>query len=367
MGTPIVRVFTLDEIDSDGLSGRFDDPSGHIRMCDATWAEMVRANPAAQGPDLTMLLALDGDRVVGRLGFHAGTAWVRGARHRIHWMDGYFLDEAYRNSGVGGLIMLQASARCKSILACGGPSDAAQKLYKAAGMKEIGPLRRWLHFPRGIGPARKVLGAGPLAAAASPLAGAALRAFYASRRRGERPRLSYRRVERFDQQIDALQASPPLPCFPRDAATLNWALSYRRLRAFEVRRAESGPLIGYVLLKRNRMDLSAHGLGTLTTGWLVDHVLATPTPAEKRDLVLFVIDHFRADPGDGSSDDERGPVDVIDVQTFDPEVDAACRSLGMVHKGGLRVLFRPPPGVALPQDGRWFLTAAAGDMLLAPP
>lgn len=365
MGNVTVRVFTLDQIGPEGLTGLFADPNGHIAMCDGKWAGMVRSNPHAQPGDLTMLLALDDQTVVGRLGFFAHSVSIAGKSHRVHYMDGYFLDEAYRTSGVGGLIMLQASARCKSILACGGPSESAQKLYKAAGLKEIGPLRRWIYFTRGIGPARKVLGPGPLAAIASPFAGLSLRAMYFSRRKGARPRLAYTPVTAFSPEVDSLYNGFQLPHFPRTSSMLNWALNNRDLSAFELR---DGPrLVGYLLLKRNTMNLSQHGLGTLRVGWVVDYFLSEPTPQNKRDLAMFVIDHFRSIPGDGRSEEARGHVDVVDFQTLDPEMDGICRSLGMVHRGGLRVLFRPPPGVALPEDGRWFLTAASGDMLLAPP
>lgn len=365
MGKITVRVFTLDQIGPEGLSTQFADPHRHIAMCDGAWIKMIRANPAARGDDLAMLLALDDETVVGRLGFHAGAATIAGKQHRIHWMDGYFLDESYRSSGVGGLIMLQASARCKSILACGGPSENAQKLYKAAGLKELGPLRRWVYFTSGIAPARKIFGESVRTRLVAPLAGGLLRGYYLTRRRGARSRLTYQSVERFTSELDAIHANPPQSYFPRDAATLNWALAHRRLKGFEIRRDQQ--IVGYVLLKRNRIDFTQHGLGHLTAGWMVDYYLADATDTSKQDLALFVIDYFRSTPGDGTSQDEQGIVDVVDLQSLDPAFDRICRSLGLLHKGGLRVLFRPPPGVQLPPPEEWFITAAAGDMLLAPP
>jgi GNAT superfamily N-acetyltransferase len=372
MGKISVRVLTLDQIGPDGLRSLFADPHKYIAMCDATWAKMIRANPYAQGSDVAMILALDDETVVGRLGFHAATASVSGGKgvggqpSRIHWMDGYFLHKDYVTTGVGGLIMLQAAARCKSILACGGPSEAAQKLYKAAGMKEIGPLRRWVYFLTGVGPARKVFKAGPLASIAAPFAGVALRAFYAIKRRGARPSCTLVPVDRFDDTtIDNLYANFPLPHFPRSAATLNWALESRAIRPFMIHKGQQ--IVGYALLKRCALDATQHGLGRLTVGVLHDFFLAEATPDNKRDLVLLTIDHFRRDGAPRPGEDGGPRIDVVEVQALDPQLDAICKSLGMVHVGGLRVLFKPPPGVKLPEDGRWFLTASSGDMLLMPP
>jgi len=375
MGNLRVQALAISDITDDGLSSRFADPYGYIARNDAAWVRLLRENPHSQPTDLAILLAVqdgatpnDKPAIVGRLGLYAGPGVVRTATEskefRTFWMDGFFLGEEHRPSGIGGMIMLQAVARCKSLFACGGPSEDAQKLYKAAGMKEIGPLKRWVYFLKGRPPALKALKNPALASLAAPFAGAAFGVFYAIKRAGRRSSRTYAPVTQFSAELDSLPAST-FSRFPRDSRSLNWALRHRRIAGYEIR--DSGRLVGYALLKRSVLNAAQHGLGTLTVGALLDYSLADPSPANKLDLVLFAIDHFKRDKGDGDLPSEQGKVDLVEFQVFDPEFDTICKSLGMFHAGGLRVLFRPPPGIAITPETNWYLTHASSDMLLMAP
>lgn len=381
MGSLRVQALAVADIGDEGLTGRFDDPHGYIARNDATWARMLRENPFAQPTDLAILLAVEereGQKpaVVGRLGFYAGPGEIFDAAagkkdFRTFWMDGFFLAEAHRSSGIGGVIMLQGVARCKSLLACGGPSADAQKLYKAAGLKEIGPLKRWVGFNTGIGPARKVFKNAALAALAAPFASVAAKLVYAAKGANATPsRLEFKPVASFSSSLDTLVAQAAtqpgaLSRFPRDARSLNWAMKYRRLKAFEV--YEGGTLAGYALLKRSVLDATQHGLGTIVVGALLDYFLVNPSRANKRDLVLFTLGHFRRDRGDDDLPSEKGRVDVTEFQVFDADFDAICKGFGLMHAGGLRVLFRPAPTAPMTDATKWMFTHATSDMLLMTP
>jgi len=376
-----VQALTIADIPDDGLS-RYSDPFGYIARNDAAWVRLLRENPHAQPTDLAILLAVDESNadkpaVVGRLGFYAGPGILRAGSDekpfRTFWMDGFFLAESHRSSGIGGMIMLQAVAKCKSLFACGGPSEDAQKLYKAAGLRELGPLKRWVYFLNGRPPALKALKNLALASIAAPFAGIALRGYYgvkaltASRQSKIRPGAyfsGYQQVTQFSEAIDQLP-KPVASNFPRDARSLNWAMRHRRIAGFEI--FDGNGLVGYALLKRSIFDATQHGLGILKIGALLDYWLADPTPQAKFALAQFVIAHFQRDEGDGDLPSERGRVDVVEFQVFDPEFDRICKSLGMFHAGGLRVLLRPPPGITLAPDTSWFFTHASSDMLLMTP
>ncbi|MGH7242815.1 MAG: hypothetical protein ACREJD_05300 [Phycisphaerales bacterium] len=370
MGKIILKTFTLADIPPNGLLDLYEDPNGYLAPNNSAWVKLLRENPHAKPDDLVMLLAIDqeedgSESVVGRLGVLA-TAWsINGQEHRIHEMDGFFLDESRRQTGAGAMIILHAIARCKTMLACGGPSADAQKLYKAAGMKEIGPLKRWVYFLSGRPVAKKVLKSDFLANALSLPAGLAARAMYTLRGAQSRAKLEYKKVDRFDSRIDAVVAASRRSFFPRDSRVLNWALAHRRIKAFEV--SERGTLIGFVLLKRSILDATQHGLGRVCVGNVLDYFLADETRDRKRDLALFTLRHFESDPGDGDLPSEQGRVEVIEFQVFDPEFDAILKGMGLLHAGGLRVLFRPPPGASFDQNTPWFFTHASGDMLLMKP
>lgn len=370
MGKVILKTFTLADIPSDGLANRYADPHGYLATNTDAWVNLLRDNPNSEPTDLVMLLALDeqedgSSSVIGRLGVHA-TSWsIDGKEHRIHEMDGFFLDESRRQTGAGAMIILHAIARCKTMLACGGPSADAQKLYKAAGMKEIGPLKRWVYFRSGRPVARKVLKSETLANLFAFPIGLAARAVYTLRGARAKPKLEYKPVDRFDSRIDAIVATSRQSLFPRGSRVLNWALAHRRIKAFEI--LDRGTLIGYALLKRSILDANQHGLGSVCVGALLDYFIADADAGRKKDLALFVMRHFESDRGDGDLASERGLVEVIEIQVFDPEFDAILKGMGLVHAGGLRVLFRPPPGTAFDDRTPWFFTHASGDMLLMRP
>ncbi|MBX3390312.1 MAG: hypothetical protein KF691_12760 [Phycisphaeraceae bacterium] len=370
MGKVILKTHTLADIPPEGIASRYADPHGYLASNTSEWVRLLHDNPHAQPNDLVMLLALDQEEdgsaeVVGRLGVHATTWSIDGKVHRIHEMDGFFLDETRRQTGAGAMIILNAIARCKTMLACGGPSAAAQKLYKAAGMREIGPLKRWVCFLSGRPVARKLFKSETLAKIFALPIGVSARVLYAFRGARAQPKLEYKAVDRFDSRIDAIVLASKHSYFPRDSRVLNWALAHRRIKAFEI--FDKGSLIGYALLKRSILDATQHGLGRVSVGALLDYFIADIDGPRKRDLALFVLRHFDSDQGDGDLASERGRVEVVELQVFDPEFDAILKRMGLVHAGGLRVLFRPPPGTSFDEQTPWFFTHASGDMLLMRP
>ncbi len=79
-----------------------------------------------------------------------------------------------------------------------------------------------------------------------------------------------------------------------------------------------------------------------------------PPAGDAEELVSFIIDHFRA-----------LSVDVLQIQASTPGLAAACERRGMLHKGGNRVHFKPPPGrPASFEPSTWHYTVGEGDVLL---
>ena len=350
-----IRAFRIHEFETNAsVLSQFADPRGYLAHVTPAWVELLRTNPFAQPSDLALVLALDGERVVGRLGFYAAQVSLAGQLHRTYWMQGFFLDEAYRTSGAGGMLILPAISSLKCLIGAGGSAPETLRLYQTLKFVTPGPLKRYLHFYR-VAPITMKLARQPALAKGAALAATPLLKLYNRyhvRRLGGVPRLTYRPVERFDQRIDELLAAEPRHFFPRGSALLNWLLTHRPLTAFEI--YEQDRLLGYCLLNRTeRGAIAQYNIPPTTSGSLLDYYLPAEAVEAKRDLLLFSVDYF--------SDKE---VDYLECQVFDQGMPEHCRRLGMLQVGGFSVNFKPPRGQQVAATDPWFLTFGTGDVLL---
>ena len=357
VGDVAIRSFTVKEVAQQAETlASYANPHGHVPSPLGPYNDLLQTNPARLAGDLALVLALDNDRAVGRLGFYAGRALCHGEHHRVLWLDGFFLDPAYHETGVGGMLLMRALSTRMGLLASGGPSEETQKVYRRAGFRELPPLQRFLFFYRPRVLAEKALGKGIPARLVSAIA----HPFFSTIPRlpmllsdGVRE-MELRRVAAFDAALDELPIAPSLNRFPRDAATLNWALTARPLFAMQAYHREE--LLGYALLQlRHARGGGFHNLPEMTIGRLLDYSLGShhDNKATRRTLLTSCI-RFLA---------KRG-ADVFECQVNDPEMKAACRSLWMVSLGGHKVFYRPAPGQRLSQDANWFLTHATSDSLI---
>lgn len=348
---------TLLDLRSDrNLLHRYLDPHGYLRHCDPAWLRMVESNPYARDEDLVLVLVVSGDTVVGRLGLHPGMACYLAQSERTYWMDGFYLQPDYKNTGAGGRMLLTARSFSPSLLACGAPSEDLQKVYRTIGFYELGPLQRYVYFYNADVIAKKLLHTERLPAALSPLATAGswlLRGFYKSRARSQPPRLRFTPVTTFKPSLDELLGKAGLNFFPRDHRTLNWVLEHQK-NVFPFETWLDEKQLGYCLLKRRLQPaVPARHLPEMTVGCLLDYWWGAEAQADKYDLVEFCIDFFK-----------NQAVDVLEVQVCDPELGRTCAELGMAALGGNRIFFRPASQAQpLPASG-WFLTHGTADVLL---
>jgi GNAT superfamily N-acetyltransferase len=347
---------TIGELSSDPrLLDRYRDPSGYIRQFDAAWVSLLRENPAATVDDVAIILAVDDDVAVGHLGMYAGAASVRGKVYRTFWLSGFFLNPDYVHTGAGGLLLLRALAHWRCLALCGGPRADTVALYKRMGFQELGPLRRYVYFYRPEVIIKKVLRKCSAYVFLSPMVSVLLRTYYGAKRLGGSPEnLSFRRVEAFDESLDALMARRDGKFFPRDSKTLNWVLKHRsHVSGFQLVRDDA--MAGYVLVRQSREPASGppHYVPAMTLGTLLDYYDAGDRLANRLAILDWCIPHFQS-----------RKADVFEVQSKDPAMWKACVRRGMVKIGGNKVMFRPPAGVDITPLDAWRLTLAEGDVIL---
>ncbi len=93
-------------------------------------------NPRAAGTDLALLVARDGETVVGVLGVVPDWILLDGERHRIGWMHNWNA----RAGGAGGLLLLSASRHYENGIGVSGCTPVAEQVY--LGSRKLVELQR---------------------------------------------------------------------------------------------------------------------------------------------------------------------------------------------------------------------------------
>lgn len=357
MGNLSIHSFTIKNItDNPSIFEKYKDPSGYIKNCGAQWVKLLTSNPYAHENDLALILAIDDQTVVGRLGLYSALVLCNRKDEKTFWLDGFFLNNEYKNSGVGGLMILKAISFSKSLLAAGGPRKDAQALYARTGLRELAQLKRFLYFYSVRVILRKYIGVEWLCSFLSSILNTLFPLYYKMRIHGKKFVLDYKPVECFDKRIDCLIKNiHPLNCFPKYAAVLNWVLQNKKnISAFQIFNKDE--LIGYCLLRQihQKEGDSPEYLPEMEVGSLLDYFVTDTSESTLQDLILFCLDFFK-----------KKNIDVCAVQVHDTPMASICRDYGFIHKGGDRVFFRPSPEMKFDRNDRWFLTHGTSDVLIA--
>lgn len=345
--------YTIGELTEDLRALReFRDPYDYLKDSTSEWWREFTSNPSAQASDLAIILAIDGDAVVGRLGLWAAEVAVGGVKTRTYWLTYFVLHEDYRDTGAGGMMLLKAISHSRCLVAAGGVPSNVQKLYKAAGFKELGPLRRYVYFYSPEVIFRKFLRLRWLATLLSVVAAGPLSFYYRLKRKGLKSDLEFRPVTSFRDDLDNLPRHGNY--FPRTSARLNWVLAVRKnVYGFEVFRV--GQLSGYCLLRTMLAEAQSEprSLPEMRVGSLLDFYIEGAMHGDKMALIDFSIAFFKPKK-----------MDILECQTNDEELIGICSRLGLLHVGGFRVLLRPPRKAPALDEEPWYLTQAEGDVLL---
>jgi len=352
----IVSYRIKDIYNDSAILGKYKDPYAYIKGCDAAWLELLKNNPYAQEEDIALILTVDRNTVVGRLGLYAASVKYNQKQEKTFWLSGFFLNEAYKNSGAGGLMLLKAINFFKCLVAAGGPRIDTQGLYKATGFSEIGALKRYVYFYNAKVIAKRYIKNRFFCSLLSFINSPLLKLYYRIRIGNKKPKLIYQQVEKFNTDIDELVDSGGSNYFPKYSNTLNWILQHRiNIYAFQILRNHK--LVGCCLLRRTHMESRPgeppHYYPDKVDGSLLDYYLADSSLDVKKDLVLFCIDFFK-----------EKKMDIFEFQIFDEEMERICLQYGMIHLGGNRIFFRPSQPNKPEEKSPWFLTHGTADEIL---
>jgi hypothetical protein len=351
-GEVCIRSYTVGELDRGvSLFEAYDDPNGYLKSFRNS-PRLIVDNPNAQKDDLALVLAFDGQKVIGRLGLFAGRLFYEGENLRVYWLSEFALQNKYKTTGVGGMVLLKVLALRVPLLACGAPSEELEKVYEKVGFRRLGPLKRFVHFYRTTVVARHYLNNAFLARTISSIVNPALALYYSFRRRGLRQALTYKHVKQFDNTISSLFTSERRNHCIKDALVLNWALNHNHADAFEI---YDGPnLRGYCVIKSMKFDGGgSHDLPEMNMGTLLDYYIQDVSREALCDLLLFCIDRF-ANQG----------LDLFEFQVCDEMLCKVCGEFGLTQIGGNRIFIKPGLNMGSRGKREWFLTLGTADVIL---
>jgi hypothetical protein len=355
MGNIYIKSYTLQDLDEKPtVLEKYSDPYGYISGINLEGIKKLKENPYSSKDDLVAILAIDESTIIGKLNFYAGIVNLENKKEQILWLSGFFLDDNYKTTGAGGMIMLRALNCKKPLLASGAPDMNAQNLYKGVGFKELGPLRRFVYFYRGSTIAKKYFKNKFFSGLFAIIINPCLKIYYIYKILSNKKQYihHYRPVKKFDEQIDELYDNEKRNHFPRDSKTLNWILENKKYYAFEI--YKKNEIIGYCLLQEIfKKEGGDHNLPSMTVGCLKDYYLADTNISDMEDLILFCINFFK-----------KKKVDIFECQIQNGIMTNVCSKYGLYEIGGNKVLFRPKGGKTLKSDTPWFFTYGSGDVIL---
>jgi len=334
---------------------KYKDTYGYIKEYNTKWLQLVKENPYMERDDLALILTIDDNVAVGEIVLLSGAIKINGIKDRVIWLGPFFLEKEYKNSGAGAVMILKtlsfANSISKGVVQCGGGKEV-RELYKSIGMKELGPLRKFIYFYSAEPILHKFIKIKPILKFLSIFLTPALKLYYVLKMGKLKQVLEYKTVSRFSKNIEEIIERKKANFFPRDEATLNWVikLSGHPVIPFEI---YSGTrLIGYCLLRVISLEGTRHNLPKIAVGELLDYMFDDEAKENKKDLLIFAINYFR----------DKG-IEIFLFQHCDDEFTVLCKKFGMIRLGGHSVYFRPPEKINLAPGDEWFLTGGTSDAI----
>lgn len=332
------------------------DPHGYLTEYGARWRELVLSNPLAENSDPAISLVLDGDVVVGRLVYYAGQYRLESTLRRTFWFQALGLEPAYRSTGVGGALLIQANQRVGSFSGAGMPSVPARRIYEALGAVRLGPLPRFaaildpehLYYRHTSSPS--------LAWLAGTVTKPILRVQrgYNTRNLSRTAQLEFREVSRLQSSLDEILLAEGRYRMFCGVATLNWVLDHRDFMAYEVWRDRA--LAGYVLFKLTTVPITgSRRARTASVLYLADFHLADQEMETRRELLAF-----------GLKLAAERRVARFETQVKGDPLEHVCRAAGLLELEGNAAYVKPvSEDRKLAADvSRWFLTLGSADVIL---
>jgi len=316
------------------------------------WRWYFTQNPNHDSDDPAVLIALEGERIVGQAGLLPVELRTPSGTSRAAWLVDFITDPQYRRRGLGTRMTRAAMDRYPVCLAAG-PNEQSRGVFERLGWVDAARLSRFRRvlFP---GTGAKELARWRRLRRAIDLLAAPLR----PRRRALRPREGYtvRAVDGFDQEFEALWEAAQRQwqlAVVRSPRYLGWQFRAQPSKRFEVIGVYADDtLVGYAVLYFRR-------------GWSAD---SPPAKAAITDVC------YRTDIAPDSPSElvkaslaqalDRGAGSLV-TDVADPLMEKALEGLGFFkssYETDVIASAEGELGRLIGSQSNWYLTRADADL-----
>lgn len=375
-------VVTRADLRDGTLHATWDDPQRLGSMSEPKRRAMLDNPLALSDSEPVQLVALQGNRPIGRIDLIAGRIVVNNKPEPVFWGSALMVPEEHRATLAGAYLVMRlptlAPKLCPTLVAHG-VSQMALPLYSKLKWAHL-TLRRMIVLRHSRSVVERFLGAGPLGKLGTIAADAGLlvhRALWASYRAVTTRGLIVERVDRMPPELDGKlgQASGGGAAVRpfRSAAWIDWALrsrfdadekpSHPLTRALFLVRDRAGRVIAYFIIKSKFYPVATHrGFKDLTLGslqdWMIFDAAGAPSGSRPIDLKTVILL--------ASRELARLNVDAIEVCTDEKPALRLMRRVGFIPAGEMHIMVKSSPGgpvaaADMLKPESWQLRPADGD------
>jgi hypothetical protein len=360
---PNLRVVLRHELEAGEIYRQWDDPKQLARPT-AQKRAAILSNPFSGPDDPAQIIGLIGNRVVGRMDLLPGQLSLRGAPTRILYASMLFVEEEFRHTGIGLMILMKIAALNPIVGACG-ISQMIAPVYEKL---------RWTNFalPRMVLVRRsravietkiksKLLARIVAAVVDTGLAlqRLVLWTILAVRARGLRLEEAPTMPAAFE---DLLKPRSDEIAPIHSIAWYNWLLANRfddspklRRRLMIVSDWANKPVAFFLVRSRFYESATQRQLRNITFGSVQDWKIFEPGAISLFMLVVLAVKTLCKDCSD-----------AVEIPTFEPGLMVSLKRFVFLQVGSLNFLFRGAPGSALADKSLhdpslWSIKPADGD------
>jgi hypothetical protein len=359
-----VKVVRKSELNDESYHAGLNDPDGIAGPAEVTRRAFL-SNPLSTGDDdPVQLLALVGDRIIGRMDLIPGRLLAAGRPCPVLWGSNLSVARDYRETGAGLILILRWQSMSPTV-ACCGVSHRLVEIYDRLQWLTFA-MPRWVMLLRSRPLVQRYLRLGaPSVLAAAPV-DAALRLYNGARWRAARgltAGLTCREERALPADLDpALRMPGATLASHRSREWIEWLLSnslvreeVNRRRLFLVHNLR-GEVVAYFVVKERRHPvLSRHRFRDVRLGSLVDWFIFEPARVTVSQIIALAIREMR-----------HFELDAIEICTTHGRAGVLASSLGLHQVGHLRFVLHASSASPLQRfdytnRALWRITPAESD------
>ncbi len=351
-----IRIYTnKDLLEKRNELVALDDPDSYITKILSDYGTLLKNNPNYSKNDICLSLALDGKTIIGRLEFISSKMHLDSKVFPILWLSGFYLNDKYKNTGAGAMLLMSGLSGKMPLFASGWPSKDCQELYRATGFHEY-TLKRYFLFYDIKKIIQYKLGKNIFSSVLTILSKIIYNPFLnIFLKLNNYKLLNYKQVSSFSKNLDYIEQKKDFSYFPVNSPLLNWSIDINQENRFPFELYDGISLIGCLLINIKIIKNENSNNPNIKIGSLLHYSLDKKycTTKYKYDILVFCLKFLI-----------KKEVDAFEVQSFDSDIFQGCKKLLMIKNGGNKIFIKTNKTCKEVLSRKIKFTKSAGDVLI---